>query len=317
MKTESMKILITGANGNLGQQLIQRLCGEHDGVASGSLGVRALVRSERAAQTIRDLACPNPPDITVGDYTDPTSMREATSDCNGVAHLVGIIKETSTTSYTQAHEDTCQTLVRALEGTPVRRIIYLSILGSRPESSNACLASKGRAEALLENGPCPATILRVPMVIGPADYASASLRKEAQSRFVSLVGGGRTLQQPIDSQNVIDAILASLQAEHSENRQFDLGGPESLNHRDLIQRAGRLYDHKPWVLPIPLGLARFFVGLMERTGKNPPITRAMFDILQHDDQVDPTPCCRELGVSLTPLDETLASYVGPESQIHE
>ncbi|MCH2188032.1 hypothetical protein MK280_19435, partial [Myxococcota bacterium] len=61
----------------------------------------------------------------------------------------------------------------------------------------------------------------------------------------------------------------------------------------------------------------FFVGLMERVSNNPPITRPMFDILQHDDQIDPTPCCRELGLSLTPLDQTLASYVGPESQIHE
>ncbi len=309
-----MKILITGANGNLGQQLIQRLCAEPDSVASESPDVRALVRSERAAQTIRDLDCPKPPEIMVGDYTDPASMGEAVSDCTGVVHLVGIIKETSSTSYTQAHEDTCQTLVHALEGAGVRRIVYLSILGSHPESANTCLASKGRAESLLANGPCPVTTLRVPMVIGPNDYASASLRKEAQSRFVSLVGGGRTLQQPIDSQNVIDAILASLQTEHSENRPFDLGGPESLTHRDLIQRAGQLYDCRPRTLPIPLSLARFFVSVLEGLGKNPPITRAMFDILQHDDQVDPTPCCRELGISLTPLDETLGSYVGPESQ---
>ena len=312
-----MKILITGANGNLGQQLIQRLCDEPMDANSGAFGVRALVRSERAAKAIRDLGCPNPPEIVVGDYTDPQSMKEAAAQCEGVVHLVGIIKETSTTSYTQAHEDTCQTLTQALEGTPVRRIVYLSILGSHPDSANACLASKGRAEALLENGACPATTLRVPMVIGPNDYASASLRKEAQSRVVSLAGGGRTLQQPIDSQNVIDAILAALQVEHSEDRQFDLGGPESLTHRDLIQRAGRFYGRKPWVLPIPLSLARFFVGLLEGAAKNPPITRAMFEILQHDDQIDPTPCCSELGISLTPLDETLASYVGPESQTHE
>ena len=309
-----MKILITGANGNLGRQLIQHLCGEPGGPVSGSFGVRALVRSERAAQTIRDLGSANPPDIMVGDYTDPASMKEAVSGCEGVVHLVGIIKETSTTSYSQAHEDTCETLVQVLEGSPVKRIVYLSILGSHPESSNGCLASKGNAERLLKNGVCPATTLRVPMVIGPDDYASASLRKEAQSGFVGLAGGGRTLQQPIDSRDVIAAILASLKVDHSEDRQFDLGGPESLTHRDLIQRAGQLYGRTPRVLPIPLTLTRFFVGILERIGKNPPITRAMFDILQHDDQIDSMPCCRELGISLTPLDETLGSYVGPESQ---
>ena len=57
MQSDSMKILITGANGNLGQQLIQRLCDEPMDANSGAFGVRALVRSERAAKAIRDLGC--------------------------------------------------------------------------------------------------------------------------------------------------------------------------------------------------------------------------------------------------------------------
>ena len=54
MQSDSMKILITGANGNLGQQLIQRLCDEPEDANGGAFGVRALVRSERAAKAIRD-----------------------------------------------------------------------------------------------------------------------------------------------------------------------------------------------------------------------------------------------------------------------
>ena len=77
-----MKILITGANGNLGQQLIERLCAKPLGGGAGEISVRALVRSERAAQTIRDLDCPNPPEIMVGNYTDPDSMRSAVADCS-------------------------------------------------------------------------------------------------------------------------------------------------------------------------------------------------------------------------------------------
>jgi hypothetical protein len=32
----------------------------------------------------------------------------------------------------------------------------------------------------------------------------------------------------------------------------------------------------------------------------------MLDVLQHDDRVDPRPACKQLGISLRPLDETLA-----------
>ena len=150
------------------------------------------------------------------------------------------------------------------------------------------------------------------MVLGPDDYASASLRKQAQAKMVSLVGGGKTLQQPIDSQDVINAILAAVRVPHSENSDFDLGGPESLAHRDLIHRAARIYGRQPWILPIPVWLARVFITLIENVGKSPPITRSMFEILQHDDHVDQVPCCDELGISLTALDETLQHHVGPE-----
>ena len=31
----------------------------------------------------------------------------------------------------------------------------------------------------------------------------------------------------------------------------------------------------------------------------------MLEVLEHDDRVDPGPACRALGLTLTPLDETL------------
>ena len=40
---------------------------------------------------------------------------------------------------------------------------------------------------------------------------------------------------------------------------------------------------------------------------------AMLDVLQHDDQVDAREALSQLGLSLTPLDETLKRYVGPET----
>lgn len=307
-----MKLLITGANGNLGQQLIRRLCGDPADSGSVPVKVRALVRSERAAQAVNALPVTHSPELMIGDYSDPEFMRTAIEGCDAVVHLVGIIKEGTGGNYHSAHEQTCSVLADAASGSVLRRIVYLSILGSQPDATNACLASKGRAEQILHQCDCPATILRVPMVLGPDDYASASLRRQACSRFVALVGGGNTLQQPIDASDVVEAILAGLHTRHNREEEFDLAGPECLSHRELVQRAGRLYGQKPLVLSIPTSLARAFVRIVEKLGSNPAITRAMFEILQCDDCVDQEPCCRTLGISLTPLENTLGRYVGPE-----
>ena len=48
----------------------------------------------------------------------------------------------------------------------------------------------------------------------------------------------------------------------------------------------------------------------ERTS---PVTRAMLGVLDHDDRIDPQPACAELGLTLTPLDETLRRTFVPAS----
>ena len=53
------------------------------------------------------------------------------------------------------------------------------------------------------------------------------------------------------------------------------------------------------------------VRRLDRLLSKPPVSRAMFDILQHDDRVDPGAFCKALGIELTPLDQTLADHVGP------
>ena len=46
-------------------------------------------------------------------------------------------------------------------------------------------------------------------------------------------------------------------------------------------------------------------ALLERISKDPPITRAMLGVLEHDDSIDPSAAARRLGLVLTSLAETL------------
>ena len=301
-------IVVTGANGQLGRALLADLARE------GHRRVRALVRSERARRTIEADGIECKPEIHVVDYANARDMENALAGSGCVIHLVGIIKEMPGTRYVDAHERTCEALARAAERAGIRRVVYLSILGSTPDSNNACLASKGRGESILIAGPVAATILRVPMVLGGRDAASNALRHQARARSIRLVGGGRTLQQPIDARDVVRAIRAASTDGSDRDVVLDAGGPECLSHRDLVLRAARLWNNEPRIGTIPLGLARFAVGCLDRILPSPPISLAMFDILQHDDHVDPGIFCRALGIELTPLDETLADHVGPESE---
>ena len=296
-----MRVLVTGANGSLGRALFEQI--------EQPARFRAGVRSERAAEQIAALPEAARPETVRVDYTDTPSLPAAARGCDAIVHLVGIIKESSNTRYAEAHEESCTHLARAASDAGVKRIVYLSIVGSDPASRNTCLASRGRAERILLEGTTPTTILRVPMVLGHGDPATLALFRQGQAKQLRLVDGGRTLQQPIDARDVIRAIDAATREDRVESDTLELAGPESLPHKDLIARAAAVLGNPPPAIgSIPLIAAKLFAGIAQRVLSDPPVTGPMLGVLQHDDDVITTATCDRLQITLTPLDKTLGHY---------
>lgn len=291
------KYIITGANGHLGRRLLERLQGKGH-------GLHALVRSASAAATIaphRDVS------VHVVDYTSAAALEPLVSGADAVVHLVGIIRETPQNRYVDAHESTCRALVEAVRRASVSpRIVYVSILGSSSAHANACLRSKGAAEDLLLAGGLPVTVLQVPMVLGEGDYATMALRNKARSAW-SVGFRMSSREQPIYAGDVVNAIVAALDRACG---RLSLAGPESLPRDALVRRAGQILGTRPKCISLPIGPGRFVVGVLEKVLPHPPMTRAMLDVLDHDDAIDPLPAADHLGITLTPLDEMLRSVLG-------
>jgi uncharacterized protein YbjT (DUF2867 family) len=120
-----------------------------------------------------------------------------------------------------------------------------------------------------------------------------------------LARGGATLEQPIDARDLVRALERALEAS-VERTALDLAGPESLPHRELVLRVAALLGHRPRIVPVPLAAVSALAFLLERLAAEPPLTRAMLGVLEHDDCIDPLPAARRLGLVLTPLADTLA-----------
>jgi NADH dehydrogenase len=294
------RLLVSGANGHLGRRLIERVLRE-----GRAPRVEAVVRSTRAAGALDPLRELGPLRVHVIDPLDPDAWGSVSQGCTHAVHLVGILKEALGTRYTDAHEGTTAALARAAAKNGLQRTVYLSILGARLDSSNACLASKARAERILWEAPVPSVVLQVPMVLGPEEPGARALRAQAHARVVPMVGGGRSLEQPIDAEDVTEAILRSLTLDVADHETLELAGPESLPRRELLARATSCVGSKPRVLALPQAAARLLALACELTLSNAPLSRAMLEVLERDDSIDPGPACARLGMELTPLDETL------------
>ena len=248
-----MRVLITGANGKLGQRLIQRFAAE----PNVEIEVVAAVRSAAAAATLeatlsatRPAAHPTAHHKTTiqrVDYHEPQTLVAAAAGCDTLVQLAGTIKESRQNPFHLVHEQACEALVTALSrpDNSVKQIIQLSVLGADPASRNACFRSRGRADNILLSGPIPTTVLRVPMVLGQGDFAAKRLAAQGAATFCCTFHAA-SLEQPIDSDDLIEAILRlslspglSPEISASDSNILQLAGPESLSRADLIHRASR------------------------------------------------------------------------------
>ena len=280
------RVLVTGANGHLGRRLLKEL----------PAPTRAVVRSHAAASRLADHA-----DVRIVDYADDEGLTDACAGCTAVVHLVGIIKENARATYASAHEASTRSLLKAAESAGAERILYLSILGAAEDSSNACLASKARAESILLKSNIPALVIRVPMVLGEGDYASIALLGKARRAF-AFTFRASSLEQPIYAGDVVEAIRAGL-VRDGPTGILELAGPRSLTRRELIDAASAIGTR---TVSLPLALGYALARLSVRFSSNPPLTPAMLGVLDHDDAIDPRPGAQALGIRLTGLAEMLA-----------
>ena len=300
------KILITGANGYLGKKLIEELSDNH---------IYALVRSEKAyldlTNFIQDRNIKNV-DVFYFDYSDLSGMRQNIGSCRYVVHLVGIIKETRTNSFDIVHKETTQALIKAMEDSNVKKICYLSILGANKDSTNKCFASRAYSEKLLLDSDIPSLILRIPMVLGEDDYASKALRKNALSKF-NFTFRKKSMEQPIYAGDVIQAINNDIN-KHVSGKTTPTGvivlaGKVSLTREDLIKKAAEILGVKVKVFSLPIALGISLAWILEKLFEDPPVTRAMLGVLDHDDNVDPKQTCKQLDIRLTSLEDLLKTIM--------
>jgi len=298
-----MKIAVTGANGAVGQSILRygaAVPGEpHQFVA--------LVRSERAADELRSQAA-NSTAITVRciSYTDPDVLAAALAGANAVVHLSGILVESATSTYEQAHVGTTRAVVEAAKRAAVEKLVLVSATGADEKSRNGYWRTKGQAEALVRSSGLVYTILRVPLLLGVGTEGAAALKRNAFRNNVKLIGGGRNFQQPLDVSDVAKAALIACRPSVAKNRTLELVGPVPISERELVERAGRLLGHEVHVSSLSKGLMRLLLQISRLTRKRGFSVDAL-EVITADTRLDPNAASQELGIQLTGVDEMIKS----------
>ncbi len=280
-----MKVLVTGGTGFIGSVVVDTLIREGHEVVVFS---RRIPRLRKGVQSVQ------------GSILDFERLRMALAGCDAAIHLVGIISEIGDQTFERMHVEATITMVDALQGSGIQRLVHMSALGARPDAPARYHRSKAAAEALVRSSGLDWTIFRPSLVYGQGDaFVNLFDRISRWSPIVPVMGPGTNLLQPVAVEIVAEAFATALKSTSSIGQTIDLCGPERLSFRAVLRRILAARSRSRWVVSVPWPVARLQARMMEWVfpallGRASPLNRDQLLMLHEDNVGDPAPALQLL-----------------------
>ena len=238
-------VFLTGATGYVGGRLAPRLI-------EAGWRVRCLARSPRKLAA-RAWAASAAVEIVEGDALDVPRLAEAMRGCDAAYYLIHSM-EVAGREYAQRDRELARAFAQAAEQAGVGRIIYLGGLGELGDHLSEHLSSRREVELCLASESVPVTSLRAAMIIGSGS-ASFEILRYLTERLPIMVTPRwvATECQPIAIRDVLRYLVQCLDVPATVGATLDIGGPEVLTYRRLIQiMAQALNLRQRLIVPVPL-----------------------------------------------------------------
>ncbi|MCF6288056.1 MAG: NAD(P)H-binding protein [Proteobacteria bacterium] len=243
-----MNILITGASGFIGKNLVKSLhATKHN--------ITACIHKTELAIDVKTFK------IDFAQMLKITDWLPYLRDIDVVINCVGVIAETTKHSFAIMHHQAPVALFKACEKTKVKRVIQISALGADNTAIVNYHKSKKQTDDYLYSSSLAWFILRPSLVFGQGGKSFAWFNKLSNLPLIPLIGNGQQLIQPVDIEVLIKTIVRCLQVKKT-NQIIDVVGATSISYKQWMQQL-RKQKSKARFIYLPITLMKFIAILLK------------------------------------------------------
>jgi uncharacterized protein YbjT (DUF2867 family) len=271
-------ITVIGGSGFVGRHVVRAL-------AKRGYRIRVACRRPDLAGHVQPLGTPGQVMPVQANVRYPASLAAACDDAYAVINLVGVLHGAGAQSFDAVHVFGAEASAKAAKVAKARIFMQMSAIGASAESASDYARSKAEGEARAKSAFPGATILRPSIIFGPEDgFFNRFAALARLSPVLPLIGGGETKFQPVFVGDVAQAIARLVERPDLAGMTYELGGPEVMSFRDLIEFTLATVERRRLLLPVPWSLARIMgaaMGVLPR----PMLTKDQVELLRSDNVV--------------------------------
>lgn len=277
--TSNLETLVTvfGGSGFLGRNVVRALCRR-------DYRIRVAVRRPELAGYLQPSGKVGQVHTIQANLRYPASVEAAVRNSDVVINLVGILTEGGGQTFDAVQTKGAEIVAKAAAAIGAR-LIHVSAIGADAESPSHYARAKAAGEAAVMAAVPSATIFRPSVMFGPEDQFTNRFAALARLSPVLPLIGGTTRMQPVYVGDVATAIADAVDGKAKTGATYELGGPEVLTMREIIETIVAIADRKPTLVPLSFGLARLQAAFLQFAPGALKLTPDQVTLLERDNVV--------------------------------
>jgi uncharacterized protein YbjT (DUF2867 family) len=248
-------VTVFGGSGFLGRHVVRAL-------VKRDYRVRVAVRRPELAGHLQPLGKVGQIHAVQANLRYPASIKAAIRDASIVVNLVGILTESGKQSFDAVQAQGAAAIAQAAAEVGAR-MVHVSAIGADENSESGYARAKAAGEQAVRAAVPAATILRPSVVFGPEDQFTNRFASLARIAPVLPLFGADTKMQPVYVGDVATAVADAVDGKTKAGATYELGGPEVLTMREIVEIILATIERKRTLLPVPFGIAKLQAMMLQ------------------------------------------------------